>query len=258
MQREILRTEDLHFSYHKNKSHILQGIDLALHEGELVFIMGPNGSGKTTLLKCLGRILKPRGAVYLEGVEIQGLSQNDLAKIFGYVPQRSELSPLSVFDAVMLGRKPYMGWRPNRRDVEVVKGVLFMLNLESLSAKPLTELSGGELQKVAIARALAQEPKVLLLDEPTNNLDFASQIEVMEIITRLKADGISSLVTSHDLNLPLVYADRVILMKDGKVFASGDKDVLNEETIKEVYGVEVEIHRLNGKRIILPKDHVSA
>lgn len=251
MPEALLKAEGLRFSY--RSAEVLAGVDLEAFAGRITFVVGPNGSGKTTLLKCLAGILRSRGAVFVQGVDLGRLSQRARARFLGYLPQRADLAPLVVLDAVMLGRKPYMGWRPGQRDREVVEGVIRSLRLEHLASKPLTALSGGELQKVAIARALAQEPKVLLLDEPTNNLDLANQIEVMEIILRLKGEGIASIVTTHDLNLAALYADEVVMMKAGRIFVAGDREVLNAHNIREVYGIEVEVHQLDGRRVVFPK-----
>lgn len=251
MPEAVLEAKALHFSYRSVEA--LAGVALKVTQGRTTFLVGPNGSGKTTLLKCLAGMLKFKGAVLVQGMNLCCLSQRERAKLFGYLPQRVEVAPLVVFDAVMLGRKPHMGWRPGRRDREVVEKVIRSLNLQHLASRPLTALSGGELQKVAIARALAQEPRILLLDEPTSNLDLSNQIEVMEIILRLKAEGIASIVTTHDLNLASLYADEVVMVKAGRIFTAGDREVLNERNIEEVYGIKVEVHRVDGRRIILPK-----
>lgn len=251
MHEALLEARGIRFSY--RSTEVLAGVDLEVKQGWITFIVGPNGSGKTTLLKCLAGVLRFKGAVLVQGMDLGHLRQHERARLFGYLPQRVDLAPLVVFDAVMLGRKPHMGWSPGERDREVVQKVIRSLGLEPLATKPLTALSGGELQKVAIARALAQEPKVLLLDEPTSNLDLANQIEVMEIILKLKGEGMASVVTTHDLNLASLYADRVIMMKQGRVFASGGGEVLNEQNIGEVYGIEVEVHKLDGRRVVFPK-----
>jgi len=248
---KLLKAENLSYSY--KLTDALKEVTVSANRGEMVFIVGPNGSGKTTLLKCLGRILEPRGAVYVETVDIRTLSLKRVAMMFGYVPQKTDITPLTVLDAIMLGRVPYMGWRPDENDMDIVRKLLARLNMEQLAAKMLTELSGGEIQKVVIARALAQQPKILLLDEPTNNLDLANQVEVMRIISNLRCEGIASLITTHDLNLPSIYADKVLMMKGGRIFASGNIEILNEKNIRNVYGVEVEIYTIKGRKVIFPR-----
>ncbi|MEM0350491.1 MAG: ABC transporter ATP-binding protein [Archaeoglobaceae archaeon] len=248
----MLEVEKLSYKY--GNREVLENIAFSVKKGEMLFILGPNGSGKTTLLKCLNRILKPNGAVYIEKVDLRKIPQAEIAKIFGYVPQRGEINSLTVFDAILLGRRPYIKWNVSDRDIEVVEETIKMLKIEHLALKRLNELSGGELQLVLIARAFAQEPKFLLLDEPTNNLDIRNQIEVMRLVKKaVKEREISAIVTMHDLNLALNYAEKVLLLKNGKIFAFGGKEVVNEETIREVYGVKAEIIKLDGKMIIIPE-----
>ena len=246
-----IKAQNLRFAY--NSEEILKGIDFEVREGEMMFIVGPNGSGKSTLLKCLNGILKPRGTVYIGKNELFSFSKNELAKMVGYVPQRSEINYLTVFDTILLGRKPHIKWGINDMDVEVVNKIIDMLELNELAFRRLTQLSGGELQKVVIARALAQEPKIMLLDEPTNNLDLKNQIEVMKILERIvKEYGISTIITMHDLNVASLYADTVVMLKDGKIVVKGGVEVLTVENIERVYGVRVSIVNLNGRPLVVP------
>ncbi len=247
----MLRVENLSFAY--NSDDVLRDVSFEVRSGEMMFILGPNGSGKTTLLKCLARILKPRGCVLIEGVNAAKLDELEIAKIIGYVPQSGEGGYLTVFDAIILGRKPYMGWKPSEEDVRVVEDVITLLGLEDIAFRRLNEISGGELQKVMIARALAQKPKVLLLDEPTNHLDVKNKIEIMNVLRRLANQGYAIVVVTHDLSFASLYADRIVLMKDGKIIAQGGKDVLTDEVVKRVYGIEVEVLRMDGRVLILPK-----
>lgn len=247
----MIRTENLRFAY--NSKEILDKISFEVKQGEILFIIGPNGCGKSTLLKCLNGILKPEGAVYVGEDEIKILSNREIAKRIGYVPQRAEINHLTVFDMVLLGRKPHIRWGMSNKDIEIVKRVIRMLRLETLSLRRLTELSGGELQKVIIARALAQEPKIILLDEPTNNLDLKNQIEVMKMLTEIaKKQKISVIVTMHDLNMASLYADRIIMLKDSKIFVMGGVEILTPENIEEVYGLKVSVLNHDGKPLIVP------
>lgn len=249
----MITVKNLSFSY--NSEPVLNDLNFEAREGEVIFILGPNGSGKTTLLKCIAGILKPRGAILVENQSLNDLSKRELAKKLAYVPQRGDTGFLTVFDVILLGRKPYMGFGPTNEDYRIVKDVMSLLNLEKLAFRRLNELSGGELQKVMIARALAQRPRILLLDEPTNNLDVKNQIEIMRLIRKIaKESNISVISTMHDLNLASLYADRILMIKNGKIFASGGIEVLNKENIKAVYGVDVEVVRMNGKAVILPGD----
>lgn len=248
----MIAVENLSFSY---KEPVLSGVNFEAKEGEVIFILGPNGSGKTTLLRCIAGILKPKGAVLIENQTLNDLSKKDLAKKLAYVPQRSDTGFLTVFDVILLGRKPYMGFGPTNEDYRIVEEVISLLNLEKLAFRRLNELSGGELQKVMIARALAQKPRILLLDEPTNNLDVKNQVEILRLIRKIaKESNISVISTMHDLNLASLYADRILMIKNGKIFASGGIEVLSRENIKAVYGIDVEVVRMNGKVVILPGD----
>ena len=247
----MIKAQNLRFAY--NSKEILKGVDFEIKKGEMFFIVGPNGSGKSTLLKCLNGILKPKGAVFIGKDELCKLSKNEVARIMGYVPQRSEVNYLTVFDTILLGRKPHMKWGISEKDVEVVNKVIDMLGLNELAFRRLTQLSGGELQKVIIARALAQEPKIILLDEPTNNLDLKNQIEVMRILEKIvKEHGISAIITMHDLNVASLYADTIVMLKNGKIVVKGGVDVLNSENIEKVYGVKVSVVNLNGKPLVIP------
>lgn len=247
----MITVKDLRFSY--GSRMVLDGVDLQVLPGEMLFILGPNGSGKSTLLKCMAGILKPRGAVYIGEEDLLKLSRGRVARSVGYLPQREGANELTVFEAVLLGRKPHMGWGPGRRDFEVVRRVIRMLGLEHLSLRRLTQLSGGELQKVLIARALAQEPKVILLDEPTASLDVRSQIEVMNLLRRIVRDtGVSAVVTTHDLNLASVYADRIVILSQGRIVASGGLEVLNSENVAEAYGVNLKIVYFDGRPVVIP------
>lgn len=248
----MIRIRDVSFSY--NGFPVLRDISLVIGMGEVTFILGPNGSGKTTLLRCMAGILRPEGAVYVEELNIAKTRPEDVARRVAYVPQRTESPPLTVFDTVLLGRKPHIRTGVGERDLRVVEMVMEELGIERLATRRLTELSGGELQKVAIARAIAQEPRVLLLDEPTNNLDLRSQHEVMKTIRRLvRKRGISAVITSHDLSIAGMYADRIVMVKDGGIYGIGGRELLNAETIGEVYGMEVEVHEVNGKVVVLPR-----
>lgn len=249
----ILRVAGLRFRY--NSSPVLEGIDFELGAGELCTILGNNGAGKSTLLRCLARVLRAReGVVHLDGHDTAKLDRRDLARRLGYVPQRESASPrLTVFDAVLQGRKPHLGWAARPRDLQVVEEVLGALALERFSLRYLDELSGGELQKVVIARALAQEPQVLLLDEPTSNLDLKNQLEVMTLVRRMTRDkGMAVLVAIHDINLALRFSDRYLLLHEGIIFASGGEEALTQSNIEETYGVKVRLLRDEGRTLVVP------
>jgi len=245
--------KNLTFSYNSHK--ILDDLNLVIENSEVLSLVGPNGSGKTTLLKCIDRILKPKGSILLDGREMEKMSRQDVARQIGYVPQSSS-TPLAttVFDTVLMGRRPHIGWRVGEADLEKVANVLERLHLEDLAMRDFSELSGGQKQKVLIARALAQEPAVLLLDEPTSNLDMLHQLEVMETVSSLvKEKNISAVMAIHDLNLASRFSDKLVMLKDGRVYASGEpKALLSESNISRVYGIEAMVMNAMGRPYIVP------
>jgi len=184
------------------------------------------------------------------------MNPDEIALGIGYVAQRSETSRLTVFDAVLMGRKPHIRWRVAERDMKVVDSALQQLDLTRLSLRYIDELSGGELQKVAIARALVQEPRLLLLDEPTSSLDLRNQINILSIIRKIvKSHRIASVITMHDLNSALRYADRYCFLKDGYVHATCDRSTISPDIIEKVYGLPVTIHHIDNCPVIVPEDH---
>ncbi len=249
-----IRIKDIWFSY--DSINALEGISFEVQDKELISLVGPNGSGKTTLLKCINRILKPKkGSVLIYEKDSRQFQLKDLGRILGYTPQTSDHRfSFTVFDTVLLGRRPYINWSLTKKDRKVVIDTLYLLNLDGLALREFSELSGGEQQKVIIARALAQEPEVLLIDEPTSNLDLKHQIEVLRLIHSIvRKNGLSTIMAIHDLNLAAKFSDKIILLKRGKIYAAGDpKSVFTKENIKEVYGVEVDInYRLGIPHIML-------
>jgi len=243
----------LKFSY--NGSNILDDLDLEIEDSEVLGLVGPNGSGKTTLIKCIDRILKPRGSILLDGREMEDMRRKEIAKRLGYVPQ-SGPAPLAttVFDTVLMGRRPQISWRVSDGDIKKVSDTLEQLDLQGLAMRDFSQLSGGQKQKVLIARALCQEPAVLLLDEPTSNLDMRHQLEVLEIITTLvKEKRISVVMALHDLNLAAMFADKLAILKDGKIYAAGKPaDLLTAWNIRDVYGVEAMVMDNMGRPYIVP------
>ncbi len=250
-----ITVQDVTFSYRSTPSLI--GINVNINESEVLGMVGPNGSGKTTLLKCINKILEPKqGHILLGGKHIQKMSRLEVAKHMGYVPQSTVNNPsaLSVFDVVMMGRRPHFNWQSSERDTEKVWEALKMLNIERLAMRDFYELSGGEQQRVLIARSLAQEAKVLLLDEPTSNLDIKHQLEVMSLTRKLVTNKrLAAVVAIHDLNLASRFCDKVVMMKNGKVYAVGEtQDVLTPPNISLVYGVEVVVNYTKEIPYIIP------
>ncbi|MCL2432785.1 MAG: ABC transporter ATP-binding protein [Candidatus Bathyarchaeota archaeon] len=236
---------------------ILNNVEFNVGLGELVTIVGPNGSGKSTLLKCINRILKPKqNSVLINGVDSGKLSVKELSMMMGYVPQTSVSAfPFTVFDVVMMGRKPYIHWSVGERDSEIVALMLDFLGIGHLALRHFSELSGGEQQKVIIARALAQQPEILLLDEPTSSLDIRHQLEILCILRGLaQSGGRSVVVTLHDLNLASRFSDRMIMLKKGYVFAMGrPEEVITSQNIKTVYGICADVSAsVMGRPVVTP------
>lgn len=247
-----LTANELAFAY-KNRE-ILENISFSLRPRELTVILGPNGVGKTTLLKCLNRILTPRaGEVRIKGKSVHGMGVEDLSRQIAYVAQISEPARLTAFDAVLMGRKPHMGLRPSASDLEKVDAVIRHLNLSDLRLKTLDKMSGGERQKVCIARALAQETDILLMDEPTASLDLKNQTHILGLIRHIVKDhAMAAIMTMHDLSTALRYADRYVFLKDRTVYAAGKVGEITPEMIAHVYGVKVEVLQHKGCPLVIP------
>lgn len=239
----IIHAQDVSFEYGSREA--VRDVTLSLRKGETVSIVGPNGAGKTTLIKCLASIYSvSQGAIYLNGKAVGGYTPKELAREVGYVAQSSGTAfPFTVLELVLLGRNPHVRWGVKDKDLEVVEAILADLRLLPMADRHVDELSGGERQKVFLARALAQEPQALLLDEPISALDIRHQLEVLGKVRELaRRDGTLVIMILHDLELAARYSDRVILMRDGSVYAAGEPgEVLTERHIAEVYGVEVQV-----------------
>jgi iron complex transport system ATP-binding protein len=203
----------------------------------------------------MNRILKPRkGAVFIGDEDLHSMNGDAIAQKLGYVPQRHPDNRLNVFESILLGRRPHMGWKVTMQDYEIVEKIIHDIGIEDLAMRPIYNLSGGELQKVVIARALAQSPSILLLDEPTSNLDLKNQIEVMRLVRRIVSDqGLSAVIAIHDLNIAIRFADIFLFLKDHKIYSLFDRDELTEETIRDVYGVEVTLKEVGDHMIVVPR-----
>lgn len=248
-----IEVKDVRVYYKSIKA--LDGVSISVRNGEILSILGPNGSGKSTLLKVINGVLKPRyGAVYLDQRYLGSLPPREIAKKMGFVPQGLHAyGMLTVYDFVMTGRKPYISFVPSKVDEEKVYEALKTVGAIDLMERTLEELSGGELQRVIIARALAGEPEVLLLDEPTSNLDLKYQVELQETIKGLRARGLIIILATHDLTLAYRISDKALMLYRGKVFAAGKPDeVLTPKCIQEVYGVKPLI--IAEHKIIIPKE----
>jgi cobalamin transport system ATP-binding protein len=239
-----IRTDTLTFTYKDNP--VLDGVSLSIEKGEMVGILGPNGSGKTTLLKIFSAVLMGQGEVKLKGRNIETYGKRELSRLFAVVPQENQIHfPYTVAEIVLMGRASYHSplALEGKRDLEVARASMELTDSLSFSDRYLHELSGGEKQRVIIARALAQEPEILLLDEPSAFLDLKHQVQVFELMRQLNREHSLTIVAAlHDLNLAALFFPRLVMLRDGRVYRDGSpKEVLTEETIEEVYGIRVRV-----------------
>lgn len=241
-----IQTRNLSFSY-KDRA-VLHGLSLSIAAGEMVGIVGPNGSGKTTFLKILSAVLSGAGEVALNGRNIETYRRRELSKLFAVVQQEARVNfPYTAAEIVLMGRASYHGAfaLEGKNDLEIARASMNLTDSLSLADRYLHELSGGEKQRVMIARALAQEPKILLLDEPSAFLDLKHQVQVFELLRRLNRDrGLTIVAALHDLNLAALFCPRLVMLRDGKIYRDGSpSEVLTEKTIDEVYGIRVRVEQ---------------
>lgn len=241
-----LTAQGIWFSYIEEK-WVLERVDLVTQPGELIAILGPNGSGKTTLLRCLLGLLTPqRGAVLLDDQPLSRMPARTVARKVAYVPQiPTSAFAFTVRQIVLMGRFAHAGFlgMHTEQDAAVARLAMHMTETTQLGARTLDELSGGEAQRVMMARALAQQPSVMLLDEPTSHLDLKNQVKIMRMLERLAHDwNMTVLTVSHDINQAARYVDRLVLMHQGRIAAQGPpQEVLDRDLLSRVYDMEVEL-----------------
>ena len=238
----MLEVEGLHFGY--NGKETLKDINLTAKKGEFWGILGPNGSGKTTLVKAINQVLKPSsGTIRINGENIQHLKHNEIARDLAVVSQVFSINfEFTVEDIVLMGRTPHIKKGESEEDFEIVRDAMKKTNTDYLKDRFVTQLSGGELQRVVIARALAQQPSILLLDEPTSHLDITNQIDVLNLAKSECKRGMLVVAVIHDLDLAAYYCDKICLIRDGEIVANGTpEEVLTTENIHNVYNLSVEI-----------------
>ena len=230
---------------------IVNEVSLEVVPGEIVGLIGPNGSGKSTLLRSIYRLLKPvAGYVYLGGDDVWQLSAREAARRTAVVVQETPSDfDFTVAEVVEMGRTPHKGLleADNARDAQIVQEALARVNMTAFTERSFNTLSGGEKQRVLVARALVQEPKLLVLDEPTNHLDIRYQLEILNLVRTL---GITTLVTLHDLNLAATYCSRLYLLANGRIATSGAPEaVLTPAWVRSVYGVDAHcgVHPISGR-----------
>ena len=255
----IINIEKLNYSY--GRKEVLKELSLDIDENKLTGIIGPNGCGKSTLAKNIIKYINGKFESFkIMDTDIRELTHKKIAQLISYIPQKSIIIPnISVFDYVLLGRFPLLknSWdNYTKKDYEIVENNINLLNIKELRDRNIETLSGGELQKALLARALAQEAKILLLDEPTSALDLNNAVEFMKILKNISMKTeISVIIIIHDLNLASLFCDSLIILKDGRFIEKGSpKEVINEENIKSVYNLDCKVcYNENDKPYIIPK-----
>jgi iron complex transport system ATP-binding protein len=242
----VIKLEATRLGY--NRKVVLKGINLKVKQGEIVGLIGPNASGKSTLLKGISRLIRPfSGRIFVDGKDVATIKREALARLVAAVPQNPSLPvTFTAFELVLMGRTPCLGrFRyEGKRDMEITWQAMEQTQTQYLAWRKVGELSGGEKQRLVIARALTQQPKVILLDEPTANLDIKHQISTLKFIVKLSDEqGLTAMIAQHDLNLAAQFSDRVVLLHRGTVHAKGaPSQVITAENIREVYGVEIDVY----------------
>ena len=249
----MLKVSDLHFSYGSHTTPALSGTSLELKQGEVGVLLGKNGSGKTTLFKNILGIEKPKsGTITFGGADLLKMPRRERARCIAYVPQHIHFGDLTVFDSVLMGRVCYFGMKAGREDYEAVEQILKDMHLQDFAGRSAEALSGGEKQKIAIARAMAQQPKLMIFDEPTGNLDIANeQLIIREAKKLAQEKNISILTSLHDLNQALTFGDRFFFIKDGTIKYAGGREMFTPEILKDIFDVDVRICEIDGQTVVL-------
>ena len=232
-----------------DEKRILKDISVDIEGGEFFVVIGPNGSGKTTLLKVVAGLIQPeKGSVAVQGRPVSSFSKKKLAQLLAYVPQHVPFDfPFTVFETVLMGRFPHLGLvrLESSEDRSIAHEAMRFTDVEHLADRRLDQLSGGELQRVVIARAICQQSQIILLDEPTASLDPAHQIKVMDLLKRLRVERQTTiLMVSHDLNLAALYGQRLLLLKEGHIQHCGTpEEVCTRHVLEECYGCSIAVDR---------------
>jgi iron complex transport system ATP-binding protein len=248
-----LLINNLSFGY--GKSQVLKDLSLSLLDGNIGVLLGKNGAGKSSLIKCIIGVNKyKQGTILVNDKDLSTYKSKERAKLISYVPQSIDNSDLSVFDSILLGCFPDFTYGPSKKDYEATSEIIKALSLEGLVLRKVKDLSGGEKQKVAIARALVSHPSLLVLDEPTSNLDLAATLTTISLLKGLKKQGLTILVSMHDINLATSLGDCFYFMNNQTIFKSGDQSIIQEDVVEIAYGVKVNIDQLDGKPFVFFKE----
>ena len=249
----MLSVENLTFRYSRQGAPVLNGVNLELKQGEIGILLGKNGSGKTTCFKNILGILSPSGgSIRFDGEDLLKMPRRERARRIAYVPQDIHFGALSVFDSILMGRVSYFGLKASHEDYLAAERIMGEMHLEDFAQRNVEELSGGERQKIAIARAMAQEPKLMVFDEPTGNLDIANEQLIIEEAKKLaKEKNIAILSSLHDLNQAMYFGDKFFFLKNGVVAHAGGQEVIRENVIKDIFDINVRIVEIEKQRSIV-------
>jgi iron complex transport system ATP-binding protein len=248
--------QDLSFRYGPTEPVVLDKVSAKIPKGAITALLGPNGSGKSTLLHLILGLLNPgKGRILLQGRLYKDHSRRETSRILGLVPQEEHVAfDLNVLEYALLGRAPYLDLlkMPKAKDRSLAREALATAGIEALEKRSVPSLSGGERQLAVVARALAQEPAILLLDEPTSHLDLANARRILHVLKRLKENGKTIILTTHDPNAAAAIADHLILLRAGRILASAPvATALNSQNLSSTYGVQVEVSEIRGRRHVL-------
>ena len=249
----MLSVENLTFRYGKQSAPVLNGVNLELKQGEIGILLGKNGSGKTTCFKNILGLLSPSGgSIRFDGEDMLKMPRRERARRIAYVPQDIRFGALTVFDSVLMGRVSYFGLKASHDDYLATERIMAEMHLEDFAGKNVEELSGGERQKVAIARAMAQEPKLMVFDEPTGNLDIANEQLIIDEAKKLAREKNIAIFSSlHDLNQAMYFGDRFFFLKDGVIKYAGGKEIFREDVIQDIFNIQVRIVEIENQKVIL-------
>ncbi|MFQ6097614.1 MAG: heme ABC transporter ATP-binding protein [Armatimonadota bacterium] len=262
MARLVIRDLVIHYG----SVPALEGVSLEVQPGDLVGVIGPNGAGKSTLLKAIARVIRPdRGCVLLDGEDVLRRDTREVARSMAVVPQSSPISfDFTVLEVVLMGRSPHLGrfQTESERDLAIARRAMERTDCADLADRSITQVSGGEKQRVIIAKALAQEPSVLLLDEPTMALDINHQVEILDLVRHLnRTENVTVLAVLHDLNLASQYCDYLVALREGVLFGIGTpEEVITAENIRALYGAQVHVHPhpISGRPQVVLLPHEAA